>query len=211
MIKAFFLIFEPGVGWERIARARRGFAYILGVHLLPMIFLATAAEGWGLAHWGKWQSRFEKLKEAKDFSLGNVITFEVIQALLFLGMVCLSALLLLKISETFQNRRSYLEAFTTMAYGFSPMLAVRLLDTGPMVHPSVSWVIGLGLTFWVLYQGIPHVMQPDPTHAFGVYFSSMFVVLLTSGLARVFTAMYLLGYVDFKHSWLTHKFPTLFQ
>jgi hypothetical protein len=211
MIKALFLIFEPRVAWERIARARRGFAFILGFYLLPIIILTTAAEGWGLAHWGKWQPKFQKLKEARDFSMGNIVTLEVIQAALLLAMVFLSALLLLKISQTFQNQRSYREAFTTMAYGYSPLFLARLLDAGPMVHPATTWAIGVALTFWVLYQGIPHVMQPDPTHAFGVYLSSMFVVVLTSGLARIFTAMYLLGYVDFKHSWLTHKFPGLFQ
>ena len=63
----------------------------------------------------------------------------------------------------------------------------------------------MALTMWVLYQGIPRVMQPDPTHAFGVYLSAMIVVVLTSGLARLVTGMYLLGYVDFQHSWLSNK------
>ena len=61
----------------------------------------------------------------------------------------------------------------------------------------------MALTMWILYQGIPRVMQPDPTHAFGVYLSASIVVVLTSGLARLVTAMYLLGYMDFQHSWLT--------
>jgi len=91
------------------------------------------------------------------------------------------------------------------------LFLARVLDAGPMVHPATAWVIGIVLAFWVLYQGIPLVMQPDPTHAFGVYLSSMFVIILTSGLARVFTAMYLLGYVDFRHSWVTQQFPSLFQ
>jgi len=44
-----------------------------------------------------------------------------------------------------------------------------------------------------------------------MYLSAMFVTLLTSALARLLTAMYLLGEVDFHHSWFTHKFPHLFQ
>ena len=63
----------------------------------------------------------------------------------------------------------------------------------------------MGLAVWILYQGIPRVMQPDPTHAFGVYLSAMFVVMLTSGLARLITAMYLLGYMDLQHSWLANR------
>ncbi len=65
--------------------------------------------------------------------LGAVINFEVIQSLLLVAMVFVSALLLLKISQTFHSRGNYLQAFTTVAYGFSPMFLFRLLDAGPMV------------------------------------------------------------------------------
>jgi hypothetical protein len=61
------------------------------------------------------------------------------------------------------------------------------------------------MTIWILYQGIPRILQPDPTHAFGLYLSAMMVIVLTSGLARLMTAMYLLGYMDFQHSWLTRE------
>ena len=208
MIKAFFLIFEPNVAWLRVAQARRGFAFILCVYLLPMILLASAVEGWGLHRWGKWQPKYERFKE---FSVSGIVTFEIVQVLLALLIIFVSALLLLKISQTFENRRSYLEAFTTLAYGYSPLFLAKLLDAGPTVHPATSWGIGIVLTVWVLYQGIPHVMQPDPTHAFGLYLSAMFVVVLISGMARLLTALYLLGEVDYHHSWLTHNFPNLFQ
>ncbi len=208
MIKALFLIFEPHVAWVRVAQARRGFAFILCVYLLPMILLASAVEGWGLHRWGKWQSKFERFKE---FSNSGIVTFEIVQVLLALLMIFVSALLLLKISQTFESRHRYLDAFRTVAYGYSPLFLARLLDAGPTVHPATSWVIGIVLTVWVLYQGIPHVMQPDPTHAFGLYLSAMFVVVLVSGMTRLLTALYLLGEVDYHHSWLTHNFPNLFQ
>jgi hypothetical protein len=54
-------------------------------------------------------------------------------------------------------------------------------------------------------------MEPDPAHAFGLYLSTVFVMVLASGIVRVLTALYLLGYVDFRNSWLTHLFPRLFQ
>jgi hypothetical protein len=38
----------------------------------------------------------------------------------------------------------------------------------------------------------------------------MIVVILTSGLARLMTAMYVLGYMDLQHSWLSHKLGHLF-
>jgi hypothetical protein len=200
MFKVFFLIFEPRVAWDRIARARHGFAFILGWYLLPMILLPCAAEGWSMERWGKWQPRLQRLV---DFSLHDIVVFETIQAALLLAMVLLAALMLLIFSrtfQTFQKQCHYLDAFTTVAYGCSPLLLLRFLDASPAVSPWVSWGIGIVLAIWVLYQGVPRVMQPDPTHAFGLYFAGVFVMLLTSALARVPTALYLLGEVNFHHT-----------
>ena len=41
MIKAFFLIFEPSVAWERVAQSRRGMAFILFLFLLPMLLIVA--------------------------------------------------------------------------------------------------------------------------------------------------------------------------
>ncbi|MDR3457061.1 MAG: Yip1 family protein [Verrucomicrobiae bacterium] len=201
MLKVFFLLFESDVAWEKIAQARRGFAFILGVHLLPLIVLATVAEGWGLLNWGKWQERFHRTRIWTDPTA--VIHFELLQAGLFLAVVFGSALLLRLATAKFHGQRTYLESFTVMAYAFSPMLLAHLLNVFPTVHPAVSWAIGLGLTVWIMYQGIPRVLQRDPVHAFGTYLTAIFVVGLTSGLVRLFTAMYLLGYINFQHSAFT--------
>lgn len=207
MIKVFFLIFEPTVAWEKIAQARRGFAFITVVHVLPFLLAGTALEAWGLHLHGKWQPRFDHYKL---FSAPEIINFEIIQFVLLFAVVLVSALLIYKIAQTFQDRLSFLQAFTTAAYGFSPLFLAHFLDAGATVHPAAPWVIGIGLIMWILYQGIPRVMQPDPTHAFGVYLSTIIVVILTSGLERVVTGMYLLGYMDLQHSWLAHKLTQLF-
>jgi hypothetical protein len=206
MIKVFFLIFEPSVAWEKIARARRGIFFITFIHILPLLLVATAAESWGLQNHGKWQPKFQKFRE---FQPQEIITYETIQFVLLLTVVFISALLVFKVSQTFQDRQKFLPSFTVVAYGFSPIFLFHLLDAGATMNPATSWLIGMALTMWILYQGIPRVMQPDPTHAFGVYLSSIFVVLLTSGLERLITGMYLLGYMDFQHSWLSRKIPHL--
>jgi uncharacterized membrane protein YidH (DUF202 family) len=208
MIKVFFLIFEPGVAWDRIVQARRSFAYVFGLHLLPLVLLATVVEGWGLARWGNWQPQFNKIR---DFPLGTVIAFEAIQAVMFVAMVLISAFLILNMSQTFDSRRSFYQSFTTVAYSFSPLFLVHTLNAGPMVNPWMLWAVGIVLTIWILYQGIPRSMQPDSTHAFGLYLSAIVVVLLMSGIVRVLTALFLVGQVNFQHSWLAHKFPGLFQ
>jgi hypothetical protein len=207
MIKVFFLLIEPGATWDKIAQARRGFAYITVIQLLPLILLSTALETLGLGLHGKWQERFQILKR---FSESDVLTYGILQFFLSFAVVFVTALLVFKISQTFQDRLTFLQAFTTVAYGFSPMFLFRFLDYGASIHPAVTWLLGMGLTVWILYQGIPRVMQPDPTHAFGVYLSAMFVVILTSGLARLMTAMYVLGYMDLQHSWLSRRITHLF-
>jgi hypothetical protein len=202
MIKVFFLVFEPAVAWEKIALARRGYAFILLTNLLPLLALGTLVEGWGLKTWGKWQEKFHKFR---DFTPHEVVGFEAVHFALLLATVFITALLILRISQTFHERHSYLQAFTVTAYGLSPLFVTRLLDAAPTMNPWVSWGLGVILCIWILYQGLPRLMLPDPTHAFGLYLSSAIVIILTTGMARLITAMYLLGQMDFNHSWLTRK------
>jgi hypothetical protein len=206
MIKVFFLIFEPAVAWEKIALARRGFAFIFFTNLLPLLLLVTAVEGWGLKKWGKWQMAFQKFRE---FTPTEVVGYEVVQFVLMLVAVFLTALLILRVSQTFHQRQNYLEAFTATVYGLSPFFLIRLLDAAPTMNPAVTWMIGVGVSVWILYQGLPRILMPDPTHAFGLYLSSAMVIILTTGITRLVTGMYIMGYIDFNHSWLTRKIAHL--
>jgi len=201
MFKVFFLIFEADVAWEKIAQAKRGYAFILATYLLPFVALVTVAEGWGLMNWGRWQPELHKIRIFTDQQ--TIVHFEILQAVLFLAVVFLSALLLHVASAQFHGRRTYLQSFTVIAYAFSPLFLLHLLNLFPTVHPATSWGIGIVLTIWVLYQGIPRLLERDPVHAFGNYLSAICVVLLLSGLMRIFTAMYLLGYINFQHSAIT--------
>jgi hypothetical protein len=208
MIKVFFLIFEPGVAWEKIAQAGRGFTFIFATYLLPFLLLVTALEGWGLEHGGKWQPKFQKIKE---FTQHTVWAYEGLQFVLLVLMVLIAALLILRVSQTFHGRNNYLQAFTLAAYGFGPIFLVRLLDGIPSMNPWITWGLGMAGVVWVLYQGIPRVIQPDPTHAFGLYLSTIFVMTLTSGMVRLITAMFLLGQSDFEHSWFTRQVSQWFH
>jgi hypothetical protein len=208
MLKVFFLIFEPGVAWEKIAQAKRGYAFILGTYLLPTILLVTAVEGWSLHQHGKWQPTFQKFRMFTDAEIKG---FEVVQAILLLAMVFLAAFILHTASNNFHGRRTFQQVFTVVAYAFSPLLWAKLLDAAPMMNPAISWALGFGLVVWVLYQGIPRVMCPDPTHAFGQYLSAIFILGLTSGLMQLITALFLLGRIDYHHSWFTTTIIKCFE
>jgi hypothetical protein len=206
MIKVFLLMFNSSAAWEKIAQARRGFAYIIAVQLLPLMLLGCGLEAWGLKSHGKFESRYQIYK---NFPHEAIAIFEVAQILLFIALVFGCAVMVFKISQTFLERLTFLQVFTTIAYGLSPLFLLHCLDAGARVHPAFPWLLGMAFAVWVLYQGIPRVMQPDPTHAFGVYLSTIMVVVLSSLTVRIMTAMYLLGYMDFEHSWLAIKISQL--
>jgi hypothetical protein len=190
MIKALLLIFEPVATWEGIHRAGRSRAYILAVYLLPMLLLVAFCDGYGLVHWGKWQGELLRLKK---FSVGEAVVVETGQLLLSLVLLFIGASIIKSIGETFRGRHTYDQAFTAVAYGMSPLFLCRLLDAFSGVNPWVTWAIGIMLSIAALYHGVPRMMEPDPAHAFGLYFMSALVMAIVTGLARFVTAAYLQG------------------
>ena len=208
MFKVFFLIFDPGATWEKVAQKKRGLFFILLTYLVPMILLVTAAEGWSIHRFGKWQPKFEVFKRFTD---PEIKAFETIQAVGLLTMVFLAAQLLHVAGNTFHGRRPYRQTFAVVAYGFSPLLLARLLDVAPQMIPWASWSFGVGLVIWILYQGIPRVLEPDPTHTFGIYLTAIMIMVLTSGVARIFATMYLQGEVSNRHSWFIEWLAKYFQ
>ena len=190
MIKALLLIFDPMGTWGRIVLARRSLGFVLAVYLLPLLLLGSAAEGYGLVHWGKWQGEIGRIK---NFPVREVVVVEAGQLVLSLLVVFVGANMIKSIGETFHGRHTYAQAFTTVAYGLSPLFLLHLLDVFPGLSPWLSWSIGIILSIAVLYHGVPRVMEPDPPHAFGLFFMSALLLALVSGLARLVTAAFLQG------------------
>jgi len=190
MIKALLLIFDPLPTWDGIARARRSLVFVLGVYLLPMLLLVAVSEGYGLVHWGKWQSEIGRLR---TFSRHEAVVVAAGQFLLSLGVVFIGANMIKSLGETFHGRNTYAQTFTVVAYGLSPLFLLRLLDAFRWVNPWISWSIGILLSMAVLYYGVPRVMEPDPPHAFGLFLMSALLLALVSGLVRLVTASYLQG------------------
>jgi hypothetical protein len=190
VIKALLLIFEPAGTWEGIHRARRSIAFIVGLYLLPLLLLVCVGEGYGLVNWGKWQTEVARFKR---FPIGEAVVVEGFQLLVSLGVVFVGANLVRSIGETFHGRHTYHQAFTAVAYGLGPFFLLRLLDMAPGISPWAAWGIGIILSGAVLYQGVPRMMAPDPSHAFGLYLMSVLLLVLMTGLVRFVTAAYLQG------------------
>jgi hypothetical protein len=193
MFKALLLILEPTATWEKIFLARRGIVFILVVYLLPLLLITSAGEAYGLMHWGKPQGEVAEVAHVKPFSRGETMVFESAQFLLSLVVVFAGTKLLKSIGETFHGRHTYTQAFTAVAYGLSPFFLFRLFDAFLSVNPWVTWSIGIVLSIAVLYHGVPRMMEPDPSHAFGLFFMGSLLLVLITGMVRFVTAWYLMG------------------
>ena len=190
MITALLLIFAPAATWERIFRARRSPGFILLAYLLPLLAITSIGEGYGLVHWGKWQGEVTRLGK---LTLGEAVVFEVAQALLSLLLVFVGAKLLKTMGETFHGRHTYAQAFRAVAYGLGPLFLSHLLNALTPISPWLSWAVGMVFSMGVLYQGVPRMMEPDPPHAFGLYFITSLLLFFISGLITFVTAFYLQG------------------
>ena len=178
VIRALLLIFDPVATWDRIVQARHGIAFIVAAYLVPCLLLAEVASGFGLVHWGKTDPYGIK----QQMTFRQAIVFEVARFLLDLAVVFGSAKTVKALGETFHSRHTFTQAFTTVAYGLAPVFLLRLLEALP-IHPAVPWAIGIVLAFAVLYHGVPKVMEPDPSHAFGLYLTTVILLTLTTGAA----------------------------
>jgi hypothetical protein len=190
LVQPFLLVFAPAWTWEREYRAQRGLLFILALFLLPLLVLGSLGEAYRLVTWGMLQGEFA---HRKAFSPGETAVFEAGQFLLWFLVVVAGAVMVKSIGETFHSRHTFSQAFATVTYALSPLLLLRLLDGIKDLPPWVSWSIGILLSIRVLYSGVPRMMQPDPAHAFGLFLMSAFLLLLTTGLAELLTACYLIG------------------
>ena len=190
MIRALLLIFEPTGTWNRIYRARRSILFILIFFLLPLLLFTAAAEGYGLVNWGRWQGEIARLKK---LSIAEAVVVESAQVLLSLLTVFVGANLIKTLGETFRGRHTHTQAFTTVAYSLSPLFLLRLMDLFSSISPWISWSIGIVLSLGALYHGMPRIMGPDPSHAFGLFFLGGLLLLLLTGAVRFVTGAYLEG------------------
>jgi len=194
MIKALLLIIRPVQTWGGIDVANRSIAYVLFLHLLPLILLTSAVEGYGLMHWGR--SHRGEMNYVKKYELNEVLIIEAAQSIVYLGLAFLAAYAAKNYAGTFHRRSTYRHAFTAIAFGLSPLLTLRLgdlLTTSSVLLPWVPWAVGMVLTVAVLYLGLPCLLKPDPPHAFGLYVMTTFTMVIIFGLWRLITWQFFLG------------------
>jgi hypothetical protein len=189
MIKALLLIFASSHTWERIARARRGLLFVLFLFLVPTIALSIAGEiaGRNYLAQGDPELRFKIISHDLALRYGGA---ELAAGLL---VVFIGAWMFKTVSETFHNRSTYTQCFVAMAYATGPYYLFHLLDAIPQLNPWISFTVGIIFTFSALYYAVPHVIKPDPPHAFGLFLMGGIILTMLSVLARLFTVEVLSG------------------
>jgi uncharacterized membrane protein YecN with MAPEG domain len=201
MIRALFLIFEPVEAWDRVIKARRSVGFLLLFYLLPMVFIAAAAEGVGLMEWGRsqWNSG-----GVRQFSFGEMAAYETVQLLLMIGVVFICGQIVKALCNTSYDRHTFAQGFTVAACGLSPLFLLRLFDMFPGINPWLTWGVGILLCAGTLYHGVPRVMQPDPCQAFGLFIMCSVLFIMVTGLERFVTVWYLAGRIPPINEFISH-------
>ena len=76
MIKTFLLIVTPARTWDGILRTQKTIGFVFVTHLLPLLMISCASEGFGLGHWGKMQGEVPHLVR---FTPGEALVFEILE------------------------------------------------------------------------------------------------------------------------------------
>jgi hypothetical protein len=201
MIKALFLIFEPVAAWERVVQARRSLGFLFALYLLPMVLTLAALEGFSLMEWGR---RQHESSQIRIFSANEMVIYEIVQSLLTLAMVFICAQIVKALCNASYPRHNYTQGFTVAVCGLSPMFLMRLLDMFQAVNPWLTWGVGILLCVTALYHGLPRVMQPDPSQAFGLFIMCSVLFAMVTGLERLVTVWFLAGRMPRADNILSH-------
>jgi hypothetical protein len=194
MIKALLLVIAPSWTWECIARSRRNIGFITFLYLAPVIALSLFAELAGhnylvrrfLDSGAKIIPQDVALKNgAIQFGAGLLVTFLVARIIKLL-------------SETFHNRNTFTQCFTVTAYALGPFYLFHIFTAVPVLNAWIPFVVGIFFSFSTLYYAIPHVLKPDPPHAFGLFLMSGIFLSLVCLLARMGILLILSGKIHFQ-------------
>ena|SRR5579863_5346185 len=189
MIKALLLIFAPSFTWERIARARRNIFFILFLFLIPTIALSVAGEIAGRNYFEQQNADLRYKVLSRDFA----VRYGALEAGVWLVVVFAAAASFKVLSETFHSRNTYSQCFAAIAYASGPFYLFHLIDIIPVASPWISLAVGIFFSFSTLYYAVPHVLKPDPPHAFGLFLMGGIVLTMLNVLARLFTLQVLTG------------------
>jgi uncharacterized membrane protein YecN with MAPEG domain len=178
MLRALNLLFSPEAEWQKAALKPPHFATVLFISILPLMAAALAIEGWSLLKYGE---VFRGLAP-RAVSFERVVKYEVFYGAASLLVMLCGGRLLQNVGRTFNLMSTYSVCFVLIAFGYFPIILVRIMDALPQINSWICWAVGAVLCFRVLYHGIALWLRPEQTKGFGLLLVSFIYILVLSGL-----------------------------
>ena len=180
MLRALNLLFSPEAEWQKAALKPPHFAIVLFISILPLMAIILAIEGWSLVKYGE---VFRGLAP-RTISFERAVKYEVFYGVASLLAMLFGGRLLRNVGRTFNLTSSYSVCFILIAFGYFPIILVRLMDALPQINTWICWAVGVVLAFRILYHGIALWLRPEQTKGFGLLLVSFLYILVMSALVH---------------------------
>jgi uncharacterized membrane protein YecN with MAPEG domain len=180
MLRALNLLFSPEAEWQKAALKPPHFATVIFISILPLMAIALAIEGWSLVKYGE---VFRGLAP-RAISVERAIKYEVFYGAASLLVMLFGGRLLRNVGRTFNLTATYSVCFILIAFGYFPILLVRIMDALPQINSWICWAVGVVLAFRILYHGIALWLRPEQTKGFGLLLVSFIYILVMSAMVH---------------------------
>lgn len=189
MLRALNLLFSPEAEWQKAALKPPHFAIVLFISILPLMAIALAIEGWSLVKYGE---VFRGLAP-RTVSFERAVKYEVFYGVASLLAMLFGGRLLRNVGRTFNLMSNYSVCFILIAFGYFPIILVRVMDALPQINSWICWSVGVVLSFRILYHGIALWLRPEQTKGFGLLLVSFVYILVMSALVHFAATQVLQG------------------
>jgi len=206
MVRALLLILDADESWTKIAKNKRGFLFILTLHLLPLLVVTLGVESFAMVKLGEGRSIADRVLRV---SPSSALEFWITSVVLNLVMILSATKILQRIALSFRDKTTYLECFTVVAYSLGPLYLAHLLDALPALNTWVCFGIGMALSVAAVFNGVPAIMKPDAAKGFGVCLIAAVLLILMAGLVHFMAIQILHGDLNFRfwEQFLNHPAP----
>ncbi len=150
--RAYGLLRDPKAEWEQIRAEETTIPNILIGYVAPLAALPPLCDLIG-----------KLLFQPSVAALGSGLIGAVIAWLVGIAMVFLLGIIISAVAENFDSQRDELAAQKLAAYALTPFF----LSTIALLWPPLLWVpiLALGLMVYLIYRGLPPLMQTPPERA----------------------------------------------
>lgn len=189
MLRAFEMLFAPYRAWEKIVAADPGWVRTFLLLVVPVLAITSAVESAGLLNFPERHSEMASVIASEE----RVLKHQIVYVGSSLLIVFLGASALRSVAGSFDVRASYSQAFAVVAYAYTPVMLVHLLDAIPRMNTWICLAIGIALSFQVLYHGVGLCLRPEQTKGFGLFLFSVLLLAVVSAVSHFAAVMVLRG------------------